>query len=113
MVVFLRSRDNVSRPQGRFLFAVQPLLEKPMNKLLAVLVAFAFAFGSVGVMAADPPAPAAAAKKLEKPANVTAEAWAKMTDAEKQKAVDTAKAAAPAGAAAAAAPPKKEKKGGC
>ena len=50
--------------------------------------------------------------KLEKPAGVTAEAWAKMTDAEKQKAVDAAKAAAPAGATPAT-PPKKEKKGGC
>ena len=60
-------------------------------------------------MAADPPKAAepakvaAPAKALEKPANVTSEAWAKMTDAEKQKAVDSAKAA----------PAKKEKKGGC
>lgn len=77
-----------------------------MNKLLAVLVAFAFAFGSAGVMAADPPVATAPMKKLEKPAGVTAEAWAKMTDAEKQKAIDKAKTAA-------ATPPKKEKKGGC
>lgn len=83
-----------------------------MNKLFAVLAAFAFTFGSAGVMAADAPAATAPMKKLEKPAGVTPEAWAKMTDAEKQKAVDSAKTAAPAGTAAAA-PPKKEKKGGC
>ena len=64
-----------------------------MNKLIAVLAAFAFIFGSAGVMAADPPAATAPMKKLEKPAGVTSEAWAKMTDAEKQKAVDSAKAA--------------------
>jgi hypothetical protein len=79
-----------------------------MNKLLAVLVAFAFAFGNVGVMAADSPVATAPMKKLEKPAGVTAEAWAKMTDAEKQKAVDKAKTAASRDA-----PAKKEKKGGC
>ena len=84
-----------------------------MNKLLAVLVAFAFTFGNTAVMAADPSVTAAPMKKLDKPASVTAEAWAKMTDAEKQKAVDNAKAAAPAGTAAATTPPKKEKKGGC
>jgi len=84
-----------------------------MNKLLAVLAAFAFAFGSAGVMAADAPVVTAPAQKLEKPASVTPEAWAKMTDAEKQKAVDSAKAATPAGAAASTPPPKKEKKGGC
>jgi len=86
-----------------------------MNKLLAVLVASTFAFGSAAALAADAPkdkaaAPAAAAK-LEKPANVTAEAWGKMSDAEKQKAVDAAKAAGAKPATAAA--PKKEKKGGC
>ncbi|MFO1414228.1 MAG: hypothetical protein U1F10_10055 [Burkholderiales bacterium] len=78
-----------------------------MKKLVTLLVASTFALGSASVLAADPPkdkaaAPAATAK-LEKPANVTPEAWAKMSDAEKQKAVDAAKAAAP----------KKEKKGGC
>jgi hypothetical protein len=96
-------------------------MEKPMNKLLVVLAAFAFAFGSAGVMAADTAPVAAPVKKLEKPAGVTPEAWAKMTDAEKQKAVDSAKAATAAGTApaaptagsAAATPPKKEKKGGC
>lgn len=82
-----------------------------MNKLLAVLAAFAFAFGSAGVLAADAPVATAPMKKLDKPAGVTADAWAKMTDAEKQKAVDNAKAAAPVGTAAT--PPKKEKKGGC
>ena len=84
-----------------------------MNKLLAALVASTFVLASAGVMAADPLKDKAARMKLEKPAGVTAEAWAKMTDAEKQKAVDGAKAKAPAGAAEAAAPVKKEKKGGC
>lgn len=85
-----------------------------MHKLLAILVASTLVFGSAGVMAADPPKATAPMKKLEKPASVTEAAWAKMTDAEKQKAVDSAKAAAPAdAAAAAAAPPKKAKKGGC
>ena len=84
-----------------------------MNKLLAALVASSLVFGSAGVMAADPPKDKAPMVKLEKPAGVTAEAWAKMTDAEKQKAVDGAKTKAPASAAAAATPPKKEKKGGC
>ena len=36
--------------------------------------------------------------KLEKPASVTADAWAKMTDAEKQKAVDAARRPRPPGA---------------
>ena len=84
-----------------------------MNKLLAALFASTLLFGSAGVMAADPPKDKAPMVKLEKPAGVTAEAWAKMTDAEKQKAVDSAKAATPAGGAAATTPPKKEKKGGC
>lgn len=79
-----------------------------MQKLFAVVAAATLAFGSPA-FAADAPKdkPAAAPAKLEKPANVTAEAWAKMTDAEKQKAV--AAATAPKTAAA----PKKEKKGGC
>ncbi len=80
-----------------------------MNKLLSILVASVVAAASVHAIAADPPKDTGMAKtapaKLEKPANVTAEAWAKMTDAEKQKAVDKAKAAA--------ADPKKPKKGGC
>ncbi len=85
-----------------------------MNKLFSMLVASVFAFGSVTALAADAPAKDAAkdtAKmapaKLEKPADVTQEAWNKMSDADKQKAVDKAKAAAPKTAA------KKEKKGGC
>jgi len=94
-----------------------------MYKLLAVLVASTFAFGSASVLAADPPkdkaAMPAAAKKLEKPESVTADAWAKMSDADKQKAVDAAAKAtpaakaAPAAGATTAAAPKKEKKGGC
>jgi hypothetical protein len=86
-----------------------------MNKLLSILVASTFALGSATVLAADPPKDAPPAKKadapLQKPAGVTAEAWAKMTDAEKQKAVEKAKAAPTAAAGSAA--PKKEKKGGC
>lgn len=86
-----------------------------MNKLLPLLVASTFALVGAPALAADPPKDAVAAKKaevkLEKPANVDAAAWAKMSDAEKQKAVDAAKAK-PA-AATAAAPVKKEKKGGC
>ncbi len=74
-----------------------------MNKLLAVLVASTFAVGSAGVMAADPPKDKAPMVKLEKPAGVSADAWAKMSDADKQKAVNAAKAA----------PAKKPKKGGC
>jgi hypothetical protein len=69
-----------------------------------------FVLSSASALAADPPKDASAMKapaKLEKPADVTADAWAKMTDAEKQKAVDAAKKAADA------TPPKKEKKGGC
>lgn len=84
-----------------------------MNKLLAALVASTLVFASAGVLAADPPKDKAPMVKLEKPANVAADAWAKMTDAEKQKAVTSSKAAAPSGAATAAAPTKKEKKGGC
>ena len=80
-----------------------------MNKLLSILVASVVVAVSSHAIAADPPkdAPPAksAAAKLEKPADVTAEAWAKMTDAEKQMAVDKAKATADK--------PKKVKKGGC
>lgn len=79
-----------------------------MNKLLAVLVASAFSLGSAGVLAAEPPKPTTAMKKMERPANVSADAWAKMTDAEKQKAIESAKPASTA-----AAPAKKQKKGGC
>jgi Ni/Co efflux regulator RcnB len=81
-----------------------------MKKFLAVLVASTFAVASASALAADPPKDKVATRasaKLEKPANVTTEAWAKMNDAEKQKAVDAAKGAKSAAA------PKKEKKGGC
>ena len=80
-----------------------------MKKLLSILVASVVTAASTQVIAADPPKETPAAKaapaKLEKPADVTAEAWAKMSDAEKKKAVDKAKAAAEM--------PKKAKKGGC
>jgi hypothetical protein len=79
-----------------------------MNKLLSILVAMTFALAGASAFAADPPKDAPPAKKgdaaPQKPADISAEAWAKMTDAEKAKAADKAKAAAPA---------KKEKKGGC
>lgn len=85
-----------------------------MTRLLSLLAAFTFAVAGTNALAADPPKDAAMAKKseakLEKPANVDAAAWAKMSDAEKQKAVDAAKAKP---ASTAAAPAKKEKKGGC
>ena len=97
-----------------------------MNKLLTLLAASTFLL-SGATLAADPPkaaaapaatpaaAPAAAtpaaapAAALQKPADVTAEAWAKMSDADKAKAVEKAKAAAPTKTAA----PEKKKKGGC
>ena len=99
-----------------------------MNKLLTLLVASTFALSGATAFAADPPkaaaapaaaapataAPAAAAPAaaaLQKPADVTAEAWAKMSDADKAKAVEKAKAAAPKKDAAAE--PEKKKKGGC
>jgi len=79
-----------------------------MNKLLTLLVASTFALSGATAFAADPPPKAAdattkAPAALQKPADVTAEAWAKMTDAEKAKAVEKSKAAAP----------EKKKKGGC
>ena len=82
-----------------------------MNKLLSILVGSMFALSGAAALAADPPKDApkkTEAVALQKPADVTAEAWAKMTDAEKAKAVEKAKMAAPAPAAA-----KKPKKGGC
>ncbi len=87
-----------------------------MNKLSTILIAVVFALSGASALAADPPkADAAAMKKaepaLKKPADVTQEAWDKMSDADKKKAVEkAAKSAAPAGAPTAA---KKEKKGGC
>jgi len=85
-----------------------------MNKLLTLLVASTFALSGATAFAADPPPKAAApatapAATLQKPADVTAEAWAKMSDADKAKAVEKSKAAAPTKAAE----PEKKKKGGC
>lgn len=80
-----------------------------MKLLLAAVVAAFLAVSGTAAFAADPKDAAPAAKsaeaKLEKPANVTQEAWNKMSDAEKKKAVEAAK-----GDKSAA---KKEKKGGC
>jgi hypothetical protein len=86
-----------------------------MNKLIAALVAVGFALGSGVALAADAPAKDAskgmakdakmAPAKLEKPADVKQADWDKMTDAEKQKAVEKAKGHMTA--------TKKEKKGGC
>jgi hypothetical protein len=84
-----------------------------MNKLLTLLVASTFALSGATAFAADPApkaaTPAATPAALQKPADVTAEAWAKMSDADKAKAVEKAKTAAPAKAAE----PEKKKKGGC
>jgi Ni/Co efflux regulator RcnB len=83
-----------------------------MNKLLAALVAVGFALGSTAALAADAPAKDAgkdakmAPAKIEKPADVKQADWDKMTDAEKQKAVEKAKMAK-------GGEKKKEKKGGC
>lgn len=84
-----------------------------MNKLLTILLASTFAVVGTAALAADPPKEAASMKKaaLEKPANVTPEAWAKMTDAEKTKAVEAAKAKPKETAATKGTT--KEKKGGC
>jgi len=86
-----------------------------MTKSLSILAASVFLVCAGSAIAADPPKDAAPAKKEaaaapQKPADVSAEAWAKMTDAEKAKAVEKAKAA---DKSATAAPAKKEKKGGC
>jgi hypothetical protein len=96
---------------GRPFVPLTDFLEIRMKPLLAIVAASMFALTTTLAFAADPPkdstkAAAAAKKPLEKPANVTAEAWAKMSDAEKQKAVDAASKDA-------AKPAKKEKKGGC
>jgi len=81
-----------------------------MKKVLSILMMSLCASVSVPAFAADAPKAADTTKAapLQKPANVTAEAWNKMTDAEKAKAVEAAKSAS-----AAAKPVKKEKKGGC
>jgi hypothetical protein len=61
-----------------------------MKKFLLLLIASALTVFGANALAADPPKDAAPAKKAEappqKPADVSAEAWAKMTDAEKAKA---------------------------
>jgi len=81
-----------------------------MNYLSSILVAAVFAFSGASALAADPPKPDPATMKkaeatLKKPAAVTQEAWDKMSDADKKKAVEKAGEAAPA--------KKKVKKGGC
>jgi hypothetical protein len=87
-----------------------------MNMLLAALVAGFLAVSTTAALAADAKKDAApvAAKnaevKLEKPASISQEAWNKMSDVEKKKAVEAAVKADPKTAAAT---PKKEKKGGC
>jgi len=81
-----------------------------MNYPSSILVAVVFAFSGASALAADPPKPDPATMKkaeatLKKPAAVTQEAWDKMSDADKKKAVEKAAEAAPA--------KKKVKKGGC
>jgi hypothetical protein len=81
-----------------------------MNKLAAIIAAAALALGSATALAADPPketTKAATEAKLVKPADVSQEAWDKMSDAEKKKAMEKAKAST------ASETPKKKKKGGC
>jgi hypothetical protein len=85
--------------------------EDPMKKLAALIAAGTFVLAPAA-FAADAPKAASgsstmSAEKLEKPANVTQEAWNKMTDAQKKEAVDKAKMAKDK------APMKKDKKGGC
>jgi ABC-type glycerol-3-phosphate transport system substrate-binding protein len=74
-----------------------------MTRTISILLASLLAFAGTSALAADPPKDAPAKKAqaaLVKPANVTDDAWAKMSDAEKAKAVEVSKK-------------KKEKKGGC
>jgi hypothetical protein len=84
-----------------------------MNMLLAALVAGFLAVSSTAALAADAKKDAApvAAKnadvKLEKPASISQDAWNKMSDVEKKKAVEAAAQASTKTVA------KKEKKGGC
>jgi len=80
-----------------------------MNKLLAALCAGLLAVASAQGLAAEDKKEAAAMNapaKLEKPASVSQEAWNKMSDAEKKKAVEAAAKGEKSTA-------KKEKKGGC
>jgi hypothetical protein len=86
-----------------------------MKKLVALLAAGAFALSTAALAQtaapakpATPATPAATPVKLVKPANVTQEAWDKMSEADKKKAVEAAQKTAPATADA-----KKPKKGGC
>ncbi len=90
-----------------------------MKKLVTLLTASVFALAAGSALAADTamtkdaPKAAGMAKseaKLVKPAGVTEEAWTKMSDADKKKAVEKAMKGDKAKSAAA---PKKEKKGGC
>ncbi len=78
-----------------------------MKLLLAAVAAAFFAVSGTAVVAAETKdAPAKSTEiKLEKPANITQEAWTKMSDAEKKKAVEAAAKDKTA--------TKKEKKGGC
>jgi hypothetical protein len=81
-----------------------------MKTLLMIVAASMLALAGPAAFAADAPKEPAtknAKAALEKPANVTAEAWAKMSDAERAKAVEAAKKDG------AMKPAKKEKKGGC
>ena len=88
-------------------------------KLITVLAATMFACAAASATAADTkPAPAMkqaekAEAKLEKPANVTQQAWDKMSVAEKKKAVEKANAKNGKPAEKTATAPKKPKKGGC
>lgn len=81
-----------------------------MSKLLAALMASAFIVFGTNALAADTPKETTKTAKaaLERPSNVTVEAWNKMSDAEKAKAVEAAKNGGNMAKAG-----KKEKKGGC
>ena len=88
-----------------------------MQKIVALLAAGAFALSTAAIAqttapakpaapaaapaapAAAPAAPAAAAAKLEKPAAVAQADWDKMSDADKKKAIEKAKADATKAAA--------------
>jgi hypothetical protein len=94
-----------------------------MKTLVTLISAAAFALAAGSAFAADTAAtkeapkmaaPAKAEAKLMKPAGITEEAWNKMSDADKKKAADKAKADAAKGdKTKTAEAPKKEKKGGC
>ena len=88
-----------------------------MTRWIPVALLAAAALASNAVLAAEAgkdSKPMAGDKAmLQKPANVSVEAWAKMTDAEKQNAVAAGKAKPATDGMAKSAAPKKEKKGGC